>query len=535
MEQQVEKADAERSNSVHGATPANTSQAISTPKPLSGVHMVFATLALGLGSFMNILDISIANVSLPSIAGDFAISPTQGTWVITSYAVSEAIMLPLTGWLAGRFGDIRQFTVATLLFTVASFLCGASQSFEMLILSRVLQGIVGASMIPLSQSLIIKVFPADKRGAALGIWSLTTIIAPVLGPIIGGWLTDNYVWRFVFFINIPFGILCAYSVTKTMQGRESKIVKKPIDKVGLALLTVGVGTLQILLDKGNELDWFESSTIVTLAIVSALSLVIFVIWEFTEEHPVVDLRLFKVRNFLVSSICLALGSFAFYIFVVIGPLWMQTQLGYTPTIAGEVMAVTGVLSLFFGPFFGINLARIGAREIATLGFTAFGLSAWASGSISTEVSFEHLQWVRLLMGMGIAGFFVPMTAISLSQLSPEQISSGTGVTNFLRNMGGSVGTAVGATLWQDFASAYHANLVEHITTGDYGYAQFTSALSAQGFMQSEQTQYLERLINAQAYILSTNQLLIMSGVIMVCLIPVIWLAKPPFGAGGGGH
>ena len=210
-------------------------------------------------------------------------------------------------------------------------------------------------MIPLSQSLIIKAFPPDKSGAALGIWALTTIVAPVLGPIIGGWLTDNYIWRYVFFINIPFGLLCAYSVTKTMKGRESEIVKKPIDKVGLALLTVGIGTLQILLDKGNELDWFESSTIVTLAVVSCLSLIIFVIWEFGEEHPIVDLRLFQIRNFLVSAICLTVGSFAFYIFVVIGPLRMQTQMGYMPTIAGEVMAVTGILSLFFGPFFGVNL------------------------------------------------------------------------------------------------------------------------------------------------------------------------------------
>jgi len=481
------------------------------------------------------LDISIANVSLPSIAGDFAVSPTQGTWVITSYAVSEAIMLPLTGWLAGRFGDIRQFIIATLLFTLASFLCGASQSFEMLLFARVLQGIVGASMIPLSQSLIIKAFPADKRGAALGIWALTTIIAPVLGPIIGGWLTDNYIWRYVFFINIPFGILCAYSVSKTMKGRESAIIKKPIDKVGLGLLALGIGTLQILLDKGNELDWFASPLILALSVVSALSLIIFVIWELGEEHPVVDLKLFEVRNFLFASICLAVGSFAFYIFVVIGPLWMQTQMGYTPTTAGEVMAVTGLLSLFFGPFFGINMAKIGAREIATLGFTAFGISAWASGTITTDVSFEHLQFVRLIMGMGIAGFFVPMTAISLSQLNTDQISSGTGLTNFLRNMGGSVGTAVGATLWQDQAAENHANIAEYIGMGRYGYAEFVSVMSSQGLLEDERIQYLERLINSQAYLLSTNKLLMMSGVIMVCLIPIVWLAKPPFGAGGGGH
>ena len=290
-----------------------------------------------------------------------------------------------------------------------------------------------------------------------------------------------------------------------------------------------------MLNKGNELDWFASSTIVTLGVVSLISLVLFVIWEFGDEHPVVDLKLFQVRNFLVSAVCLTLGSFAFYIFVVIGPLWMQTQMGYTPTTAGEVMAVTGLLSLFFGPYFGINLAKIGAREIATMGFIAFGLSAWASGSITTDVSFEHLQLVRLLMGLGIAGFFVPMTAISLSQLRPDQISSGTGLTNFLRNMGGSVGTAVGATLWQDQAANSHANMAEHIGLGSYGYDQFVATLTYSGLLEGERTQYLERLVNAQAYLLSTNKLLMMSGVIMVCLIPVVWFAKPPFGAGGGGH
>jgi DHA2 family multidrug resistance protein len=505
------------------------------PPPLVGIKFVLAVVALGLGSFMNILDISIANVSLPAIAGDFAVSPTQGTWVITSYAVSEAIMLPLTGWLAGRFGDVRQFIVATLLFTLASLMCGLSQSFEMLLFSRVIQGIVGASMIPLSQSLIIKIFPSDKRGAALGIWSLTLIVAPVLGPVVGGWLTDNYVWRLVFLINIPFGLLSAYVVTKTMEGRESPKVIKPIDKVGLMLLTVGIGSLQILLDKGNEVNWFDSDMIVTLALVSAIALISLVIWELGEEHPIVDLRLFANRNFCVAASCLALGSFAFYIFVIIGPLWMQTQLGYTPTLAGEVMAMTGLLSVFFGPFFGINLDRIGARRVATIGFIAFGIASWLSGTITTDVSFAYLQGVRLLAGIGIAGFFVPMTAISLSQMKPQQISSATGLTNFLRNMGGSVGTAVGVTVWQNQATLYHAQLAEDVRIGSSGYDQFIASLSSKGLSDLQIKQYIDILVNAQAYVLSTNHLLILAGMIMVSLIPIVWLAKPPFGGGGAAH
>ena len=503
--------------------------------PLGGFKLALATFALGMGSFMNILDISIANVALPTIAGDFAVTPTQGTWVITSYAVSEAIMLPLTGWLAGRFGEIRQFVLATLLFTLASFLCGLAVSFPMLLFSRVLQGIVGASMIPLSQALLVRSFPVEKRGMALGIWAMTTIVAPVMGPVIGGWLTDNYVWRWVFYINIPFGLLCAYAVSRLFKGRESKKVVLPIDKVGLALLTVGIGSLQILLDKGNELDWFSSSINIALASISAVALISFVIWELGEEHPVVNLRLFKIPNFLISSICLFFGSFAFYVFVVISPLWMQTQLGYNAVTAGLVMGTTGLLALFAGPFFGAKLNVLGARRVATVGFTCFAISAWMTATVTTDVSFHYLQQMRLLMGFGIAGFFVPMTAISLSRLKGGEIASGTGLTNFLRNMGGSIGTALGTTIWQNEAIRNHAKLVEHITSDNQQVINFSSQLDALGIPPLGQLQFLELTVNSQANVLSTNHLMILAGIIMLCLIPIIWFAKPPFAAGGGGH
>lgn len=504
-------------------------------KPLQGLQLAFATLALGLGSFMNILDISIANVALPTIAGDFAVSPAQGTWVITSYAVSEAIMLPLTGWLSGRFGEVRQFVLGTLLFTLASVLCGLSLSFPMLLVTRILQGVVGASMIPLSQALLIRSFPPEKQGMALGIWAMTTIVAPVLGPVIGGWLTDSYSWRWVFYINVPFGILCAYSVSTLLKGRDSAPVKKPVDIIGLILLACGIGTLQILLDKGNELDWFSSGWMILAALVSFVSLGCFVIWELGEEHPVVDLRLFGVRNFLIAALCLFIGSFAFYIFVVIGPLWMQTQLGYTAISAGKVMAFTGLLALFAGPFFGAKLNVLGARRVATVGFLAFATATWLSAGTTTDVSLSFLQNVRLLMGIGIAGFFVPMTAISLSQLKPHQIAAGTGLTNFLRNMGGSVGTAVGISIWQDNASANHAQLVEKLTTDNPGVIEFTSQMTQAGMPVASHMQFLDYLVNSQAYVLATNHMMLISGVVMLCLIPIVWIAKPPFGAGGGGH
>jgi DHA2 family multidrug resistance protein len=504
-------------------------------EPLHGSKLILATFALGLGSFMNVLDISIANVSLPTISGDFAVSPAQGTWVITSYAVSEAIMLPLTGWLSSRFGEIRQFIFATLMFAIASALCGLAVSFPMLLISRILQGIVGASMIPLSQALIIKSFPPEKRGMALGIWAMTTIVAPIMGPVIGGWLTDSYSWRWVFYINIPFALLCAYLIAWLFKGRDNVRVKKPIDKVGLVLLAVGIGCLQILLDKGNELDWFSSPVIVAIALTSFICLVCFVLWELGEEHPVVNLRLFRLKNFRIASICLFVGSFAFYIFVVIGPLWMQTQLGYTAYTAGLVMASTGLLAIVAGPFFGAQLPRLGARRIATLGFSCFAFGAILSSFITTDVSYQYLQQTRIIMGLGVAGFFVPMTAISLSQLRPDQMAAGSGLTNFLRNIGGSTGTAIGATVWQNEAIRNHAIIAESLTSNNLSLANLQDQLTNAGISGDGQLQFLDLMVNSQAYILSTNHLLAFSGFIMLCLIPVVWFAKPPFGAGGGGH
>jgi MFS transporter, DHA2 family, multidrug resistance protein len=504
-------------------------------EPLHGIKLVLATIALGLGSFMNVLDISIANVSLPTIAGDFAVSPAQGTWVITSYAVSEAIMLPLTGWLSSRFGEIRQFIIATLLFTLFSVLCGLAWSFPVLLIGRVFQGIVGASMIPLSQALIVRSFPVEKRGMALGIWALTTIIAPVSGPLIGGWLTDHYSWRWVFYINIPFGLLCTGLVFWLMKGRDNVPVKKPIDAIGLLLLAIGIGCLQIMLDKGNELDWFSSSFISTVAVISIISLISFVIWELGEEHPVVDLSLFKIPNFLISCLCLFVGSFAFYIFVVIGPLWMQTQLGYTPVIAGMVMASTGLLAIVAGPLFGSQLPKLGARRVATFGYICFAISAIWSGSVTTDVDFHYLQATRWIMGFGIAGFFVPLTAISLSRLKGSQIAAGAGLTNFLRNLGGSIGTALGVTIWQNDAIRNHAVLSESIQPSNLQFVEVSNYLTGLGLEEASQLQLIDLLVTSQSYMLSTNHLLTMSGIIMLSLIPIIWFAKPPFAAGGGGH
>src|SRR5579862_8813244 len=332
-----------------------------THKPLQGSTLAIGTVALSLATFMNVLDTSIANVSLPAIAGDLGVSPDQGTWVITSFGVANAISLPLTGWLSRRFGQVRLFTASVFLFVVASFLCALAPSLSLLILFRVLQGAVAGPMIPLSQSLLLSSYPKEKAGTALGMWSITTLVAPVVGPVLGGWITDNIAWPWIFYINVPVGIVAGAVTWFIYKKRESPTARLPIDKIGVALLVLWVGALQIMLDKGKDLDWFNSGQIVTLAIVAVVGFAFFLVWELTEKTPVVDLSLFARRNFLVSTVAMLLAYGLFFGNVVLLPLWLQQYMGYTATLAGEVLAPVGLLAIFLTPVVARLMGRVDPR------------------------------------------------------------------------------------------------------------------------------------------------------------------------------
>ncbi len=498
------------------------------PPALRGGSLALITLVLGLGSFMNILDLSIANVSVPAISGSLGVSYTQGTWVITSYAVSEAIMLPMTGWLAQRFGQVRLFVTATLLFTVASLLCGFAPSFEVLVAARVLQGMVGASMIPMSQTLLTSVYPPQKRGMALGLWSMTTVLAPVIGPLTGGWLTENFSWHWVFLINLPVGLFVALMANAMLKQHESPRRQLPVDYIGLLLLAIGVGAMQIMLDKGNELDWFESPVIIGLAATSVVGLAFFIAWELTEEHPIVDLRLFARRNFLVGASCLMIGSMAFFGIVVTLPLWLQSFQGYTAFEAGKVVAFGGVLAAMMGPIVGAYIGRIDARAIATFGFlVAGGVSLWSS-HFTPDVDFWTVALTRLLMGVGISCFFMPLMTINLSGLEGRQIAAASGLSSFMRNLGSSFGTAVMVTLWSHRATLHQGQLVEHITPYSDATNQTLAQLQNLGMSQTAGLAWINSTIQTQAYLIATNDLMWISGFMMMSLILVIWWAKPPF-------
>ena len=508
------------------------------PNILSGIKLVAATLALGLGSFMNILDLTIVNVAVPTIAGDFAVTPTQGTWVITSYSVAEAILLPLAGFLAGRFGEVRTFVAATLLFTLASLLCAMSVSFPMLLASRVLQGVFGASMIPLSQTLLTTIYPPHQRGLALGIWAMTTVIAPIAGPLTGGWLTDNFSWHWIFLINLPVGLLVGISVASLLAGRDAVQPGKrdqKMDWVGLALLIVGIGSLQIMLDKANELDWFSSNTIIVLAILATVALAMFIVWELDEPTPMVDLHLFTRRNFVVGSACLMIGMIAFFSVVVIIPLWLQTYQGYTSLWAGKAIAFGGVLAVLLGPVIGANIGRIDARAVTTFGFIVFALVGYWSAGFTPDIDYWSIALSRLFMGIGISCFFLPLVTISLSGLPANKVAAASGLTNFMRNLGASFGTALTTWLWTSQAAGYHAVMMENIQAYNPASNDYLQQLHHLGMPKDVAYAYLERMINIQAYTMATDQILRISATLMLALITLIWWARPPFVASRGGH
>src|ERR1700757_573420 len=354
-----------------------------------GGTQALASIALALGTFMQVLDSTIANVSLPTISGNLGVSPDQGTWVITAFAVANGIGVPLTGWLMGRYGVVRTFTVSVLAFTIASLLCGVGWRLSSLIFFRVLQGAVSGPMIPGSQALLISIFPPNKRGTALGIWSITTLVAPICGPILGGYISDNYHWGWIFLINVPVGIIVTFLTWVNLKDRETPTRKLPIDTVGLMLLIVWVGSLQVMLDQGKDLDWFSSNEIVILALVTAIGFAAFLIWELTAKNPVVDLSLFKRRNFALGTLAFCLGYAVFFACNLLMPLWLQTQVGYTATWAGLVAAPAGVIAVLLTPTTAKLMSKIDARIVATIAFIAFGASYLLRAGFTADSDFFH--------------------------------------------------------------------------------------------------------------------------------------------------
>ncbi|AJY13340.1 DHA2 family efflux MFS transporter permease subunit [Burkholderia dolosa] len=500
--------------------------------PLQGGQLVIGTIAVSLAVFMNVLDTSIANVAIPTISGDLGVSSDQGTWVITSFAVANAISVPLTGWLTDRFGQVRLFLASIILFVISSWMCGLSPNLPFLLASRVIQGAVAGPMIPLSQSLLLASYPRAKAPMALALWSMTTLIAPVAGPILGGWISDNYSWPWIFYVNIPVGIAAALATWTIYRQRESVVRRAPIDGVGLALLVLWVGSLQIMLDKGKDLDWFASTTIVALALIAIVAFAFFVIWELTAEHPVVDLSLFRIRNFTGGTIALAVGYGLYFGNLVLLPLWLQTQIGYTATDAGLVMAPVGLFAILLSPLTGKFLPRTDPRYIATAAFLTFALCFWMRSRYTTGVDEWSLTLPTLVQGIAMAGFFIPLVSITLSGLPGHRIPAASGLSNFVRIMCGGIGTSIFQTAWDHRNNFHHAQLVEQANPYNPTFNQAVTQMGNLGLTREQAHGLINNMATQQAAQLGVNDLFYISAAIFVLLIALIWITKPERAGGG---
>jgi DHA2 family multidrug resistance protein len=505
--------------------------------PLQGMPLALLTVAVAFATFMEVLDITIVNVSVPHIAGSLGVSPQEGTWAISSYSLASAIMQPLSGWIAKQFGEVRTFCISAILFVLMSMLCGIASSMPMLVVARLLQGAGSGPMVALSLSLLLNAYPNEKKGLALALWAMTVVVAPIFGPILGGYITDNYSWPWIFYINVPVGVLAIIITWMLMRNRESVIIKAPIDRVGLFLLVLGVGCLQFMLDNGNDKDWFASPMITTLGIIAVICLTFFVAWELTDRHPVVDLTLFRKRNFTIGVIALSCGYFAFFATNVVFPLWLQTVVGYTATWAGFAAAPVGILAFLMSPIIGRNLPRLELRSVVTFAFLVFGATSYWFATFPDNTTFNQFVLPRFLMGIAIPCFFIPLNQVILSGLQPHQIAAASGLSNFFRTIAGSMSTAVSVTLWQHRGDYHHAVLAEHLNGASTAATDYLQGLSALGGPAARAWSIVDTLVSRQALTLAVNDVFLFCAILFVAMIPVVWFAKPPFGnvAAGPSH
>jgi DHA2 family multidrug resistance protein len=463
--------------------------------PLTGGKLALIAFALALGTFMMVLDTTIANVSLPTIAGNLGVSSDNSTWIVTAFAVANGIGVPLTGFLMGRFGVVRTFCASVVLFTIASFLCGIAWDLPSLIAFRVLQGAVSGPMMPGSQALLISIFPSDKRATALGIWSMTTLVAPIMGPILGGFISDNYHWSWIFLINVPFGIFAA-----------------------------------IMLDLGKNDDWFNSPRIVIMGVIAAIGFVSWIIWELTDANPAVDLTLFKSRNFAIGSIAFCLGYAVFFANILLLPLWLQTQLGYTATWAGLIAAPSGVVAVLLTPFVARLSGKVDARLLATVAFTAFAVSYWMRSGYTTSASSWDFMLPLLVQGIAMSTFFLSMLTISLDRIPPERLPSATGISNFTRIVAGSFAASIITTAW-DRREALHQNRLAETIGNNAPLRAASETLQHLGLSSVQAAAVITRQMVGQAYLLASTDLFRLSAWLCAALIVVLWFTRRPTGQG----
>ena len=494
-------------------------------------------------TFMEVLDTTVVNVSLPHIAGNLSATVDEVTWVLTSYLVANAIILPITGWLSNHFGRKRLLMASVIGFTAASFLCGIAPTLPLLIVFRLLQGACGGALQPLSQAVLLESFPPDQRGKAMGFWGLGIVVAPVLGPVLGGFLTDAYSWRWVFYINLPVGILSIIMVQMfVFDPSYIKRSKADIDYWGIGMLAVWIGALQIAFDKGQELDWFESNFINILLGICAAFLIGFLVREFMAEHPVVNLRVFKLPSYSAGVFLMTVLGFVLYGSIVVIPIWLQTLLGYPAMVTGITMAPRGLGSMIGMPIIGMTIARFDPRKVLALGLVLGAVSTFQMARLSLDVGYWDLFWPQAIQGFGLSMVFVPLTTIAMSPVPREAMGNATSLFNLMRNLGGSVGIATVAMMNTRFQQSYTAILGEHVNATNPQATQMFSGLrsmflaSGSGEGLADQRAYgaLFGMVQRQAAMRAFVDLFYLLTIAFVAMIPLTLIMRKPKGRAGPG-
>jgi len=490
-------------------------------------------LALGLANFMVVLDLTIANVSVPHISGNLGISPSQGTWVITSYAVAEAIVVPLTGWLSQRFGAVRCFVACAFGFGLLSILCGSSATLGMLVACRIGQGLCGGPLMPLTQTLLMRVYPPQKRAQAMGLWAMTSLMGPAMGPVLGGFISDNLTWHWIFFINVPVCLFCAFTARALLRRVETPTTRLPIDGIGLGLMVIWIGCLQIMLDIGREHDWFADPTVLGLGLAAVVFLIAFVIWELTDEHPIVNLRIFRHRSFSVGAITLSLGFGTYFAGIVVIPQWMQISLGFTATQSGIATAMTATMGLLVARIPPILVGKYDPRILLSCGLFWIGCCTLVRVNWTSSADLFTLMLPQLMMGLGMPFFFITVTAMSLSAIPPGELASAAGLQNFMRSIAVAFATSITMTYWNDQARVAGSELA-----GKINYEGTSATLGTMGFSPEQARMVIAQLVDKEALTLATDKIFLIAGLLTWAVAAWVWLSprpKGPVGMGAGGH
>jgi DHA2 family multidrug resistance protein len=506
------------------------------------VNPWIVAIAVMFATFMEVLDTTVVNVSLPHIASSMAATTEEATWAVTSYLVANAIILPMTGWLASRFGRKRLLMMSTAGFTAASFLCGIAPNLASLVIFRIIQGATGGALQPLSQAVLLESFKPEDRGRAMGFWGLGIVVAPILGPVVGGWLTENYTWRWVFYINLPFGIISLLMTRAyVFDPAYLKRVAGNIDYWGMGLLVVGIGSLQYVLDKGQQDDWFANTVIATLAVMAAIALIALIVQQLVSKSPIIDLRLFKDRSYAVGVFLMTVLGFVLYGSLVLLPIMLQTLFGFSSYQAGMAMMPRGVGSLLMMPTVGYLTGHVDARKLLIAGLGIGGVTLLWLGQIDLNAGYWEIFWPQFIQGAGLALLFVPLTTVSMATIAQERMGYATSMFNLMRNIGGSVGIAITATILQrarvQIGSHMGENVSVYDTTTQTLLAQITNGLIAAGTDAVTATQRAYMILNGmlfrQASMVSFVMLFRLLGIVFLVMIPLVFIMRRPKRGGGG--